>query len=237
MEIDFNKYPLPRRLRHHTTPNLYFPASKQKVLSAYYPPLYEKLCWKEIFLNGTPPNALDIGCGKGKFLLDFAELNPDSNILGIELRKPPVDWLRNLFKGENIPNGSAIWYNIVNGLGFIDSESIDNIFYLFPDPWPKRKHHKRRALNQIVIGEYYRCLKSDGKLFIATDMAEINEHHIKILKDSAGFEFKIIESDTEWHLPVTNKEKFCREKHIPFYRMVCRKRIYSDSDLKSESEF
>jgi len=224
VEIDNNKYPLPKRMRHHTSPNLYFPLDDLKEKPDHYPPLYEKFEWDEIFINKKQPNVLDVGCGKGKLLLDFAELNPDINILGIEVRSQPVRWLDTVIKGEQIPNAAVIWYSVVNGLPFIESGSIDKIFYLFPDPWFKFKHKKRRAFNEKTIVEFYRVLKNEGILYLASDVPEVNEYHKSLVNDSKKFTFEIAD-DLSWGLPITNKETFCRTQNIEFIRMLCLKKF------------
>jgi tRNA (guanine-N7-)-methyltransferase len=238
MKIDFNKYPLPKRLRHHTSPNVYFSLKELKYIPENYPPVFENLDWKEIFLNGKPPFSLDIGCGKGAFLFDFAEANDSENILGLEVRKPLAEWLNHFIKSENIQNCSSLWYSVANGLPFIESNSINNIFYFFPDPWPKTKHSKRRVLNLDFLNEAERLLSPDGALYIATDLYEIHEYHIKILNKHSKFSFSIIESDNEWNLPLTNKENFCRLNNIQYWRVKCKKRPpltppYEGGEIKS----
>jgi tRNA (guanine-N7-)-methyltransferase len=222
VEIDNNKYPLPKRMRHHTSPNLYFPLEELKEKPEHYPPLYNELDWDDIFLNKRKPDVLDVGCGKGKLLLDFAELNPDVNILGIEVRSQPVKWLNNVIEGERIANAAVIWYSVVNGLPFIESSSVDKIFYLFPDPWFKFKHKKRRAFNEKTIEEFHRVLKIDGILYLASDVPEVNEYHKSLINDTGKFTYEIAD-DTSWGLPITNKEKFCRKQNIDYLRMKCYK--------------
>lgn len=208
-------------MRHHTSPNLYLPASELRTLPEYYPPLFESIDWAEHFSNGKPPAQLDVGCGKGAFLLETSFLNPDINVLGIELRISPVKWLTCVIEGEQIGNCSVLWYSVVNGLHFIDDSSIDNIYYLFPDPWPKRKHYKRRAFQSFLVNEYHRILKPGGTLWLATDVPEVDFHHREVLKDITGF--NVIETTREcgWDLPVTNKERFCFLKDIPVFRLRC----------------
>ncbi len=224
MKIDYDKYPLPRRFRHHTNPLLYFPASELKIVPPNYPPVYDEINWQEHFSNGAPPDTLDIGCGKGTFLLEYSDQYPGRNILGIEVRKTPTDWIRNYIDGENIGNCSVLWYSVVNGLSFIGDESVRDIFYFFPDPWPKRRHQKRRAFNNLLLDETARTLKKDDRLWLQTDVAEVDEYHKDLLDGHAGFEYEIIESDNDWNLPVTNKENFCRRKNIPFFRIAARKK-------------
>ena len=223
MEIDFNKYPLPNRMRHHTSPNLYIPLSELNEKPDYYPPLIESIDWSDVFGNGKPPAMLDVGCGKGKLLLDISESSKDKNILGIELRKQACDWLRSVIQGEAISNCGILWYSVVNGLHFIQDNTVEKIFYLFPDPWPKKKHHKRRAFNQIVISEFYRVLQPGGLMYLASDVIEVHEHHLQMLDNFGKFDYRIISIDDEWGLPVTNKETFCRMKNIHFDRIIARK--------------
>jgi len=223
VEIDFDKYPLPKRMRHHVSANCYIPWSELKEKPKSYPPLIDRTNWNEHFSNGLPPNILDVGCGKGKLLLDSSELFPDKNFLGIEVRKSAVNWIKDVITGEKITNCSVLWYSVVNGIPFIESKSIDDIYYLFPDPWPKKKHHKRRAFNTEIIKEFHRVLKPNGHLYLATDVPEVHEYHIELLEETCIFDYKIIEKDEDWDLPVTNKENFCRKKNIPFFRLICTK--------------
>ncbi len=220
MKIDNNKYPLPKRLRHHTAANLYIPWAELTEKPKYYPPLYSKIDWGTVFFNKKKPDILDIGCGKGKLLLDHSEIHQDKNILGIEVRSQAVDWINKVIKGENLPNVAALWYSVVNGLQFIESESIEKIFYLFPDPWFKYKHKKRRALNEKTIKEFYRILKSGGMLYLASDVPEVNDYHTSLLKSFSKFTTKIADEEL-WQLPLTNKEKFCKLENIDYVRMIC----------------
>ena len=220
LKIDFIKYPLPRRFRHHTSPNYYFSAGELKEVPANYPPLYKEIDWSEVFINGKPPTELDIGCGKGIFLLNRAYENKNQNVLGIEVRKPPVKWLKTIIEGERFENCGVIWYSIVNQLPFIESESIEKCYYLFPDPWPKRKHLRRRAFDVVLLEELCRVMKPEGLLFLATDMQQIDIYHQKIL-ESFG-KFQQISSEL-WKLPTTNKESFCIKNNIPVHRIIVKK--------------
>ncbi len=220
IEIDHNKYPLPKRLRHHTGPNLYIPFSEFKEKPEFYPPLYETVLWKDIFVNGEPADMLDIGCGKGIFLLSLAEKETGKNILGIEIREKAVEWINEVVVGEKLQNCRALWYSVVNGLGFIRDNSIEKAFYLFPDPWPKKKHHKRRAFNSELLDDIRRVLKPGGMLYLATDVGEVHKYHLDTLKKHGGFRYEIIPMDKDWGLPVTNKENFCRKENIHFNRII-----------------
>ncbi len=221
-QVDFTKYPYPDKLRHHVTSHNYFAVEDLKVVPPNYPPIYKSLDWSDIFLNEKKPDRLDIGCGKGIFLLGIAHQNPDKNYLGIEVRDTAVDWINNYINGESVPNCRALFFSVANGIPFIESESIEAIYYLFPDPWPKNRHHKRRAFNFKFLEEIYRVLKSDGKLFLATDLDYVDEYQTKLLIQSKKFNISEV-NDEEWNLPITNKESFCIKHDIKTFKKICTK--------------
>lgn len=223
---------MPSRLRHHTSPNVYLPANELKIMPDYYPPLIEMLDWKEVFANGKKPDCLDIGCGKGGFLLQFAIENPQKNILGIEVRKPVVEWLKKVIVGEKIENCAVLWYSAANKLPFIEDNSVENVFYLYPDPWFKAKHKKRRLFSDNFTREVNRLLKNGGKLYLATDVEEVHQYQIEIIENIGLFKIVYLkeniilseqEPDVFWQIPITNKEKFCLSKQIPVYRIILEK--------------
>ena len=220
--IDYTKYPVPR-IRHHANPVLYFPLKQHKSRNFKYPPLIEKFNWHELFTNGNPPSYLDIGCGMGKFLIEYALSEPRKNILGFELRINAVEWVNKVIAGECILNARALWYSVVNGFPFITSGSVDKIFYFFPDPWVKKRHHKRRAFSAELLNEFYRILSPTGKLYIMTDVPDTDAYHREILDSHKGFRYEYISGEKRDVEILTNKEEFCIKKNIPYTRMVCRR--------------
>ena len=221
--IDYTKYPVPR-IRHHAKSVLYFPLKQHKTRNFSYPPIIEKFDWSELFSNGKPPLMLDAGCGLGKFLIETGLHHPNENILGFELRVNAVEWINKVITGENIGNAKVLWYSVVNGFPFIESGSIEKIFYLFPDPWIKKRHHKRRAFSTELLDEFQRMLHLNGKLYIMTDVPEVDEHHREVLDAHKGFVYEYV-SDNDWEIEMnTNHEEFCRDKEIPFTRMICYKK-------------
>ena len=224
LEIDFNKYPLPSKKRHHTNPCYYIPLKELKIVPKYYPMPIEKINWGEIFINSKPPKILDIGCGRGLFLLTVAATQNSENVLGIEVREWCCEWLKNYIISENIVNCGILRYCVGNGLQFIESETVEEIFYLFPDPWYKNKQKKRRAFNLEFLEDIFRLLKNNGRLYLATDVEEVHKYHIKVLEKFGKMKFSEINSDDEWNKPLTNKEIFCRKEGIKFYRIIAEKK-------------
>lgn len=219
MAVDFKKYPLSSKVRHHISSFNYLPADTLKYIPSTYPPVIEKLNWDEIFDNSKPPDILDIGCGRGFFLIRNAEKNPKKNYLGIEVRGQLVEWINDVIKNEKIHNCHALRYSVVNGLKFIGEQSIESIFYLFPDPWPKQKQQKRRAFNIDFLNNCYNALKEGGRLHLATDCDYVHEYHMKILNKFEKFLFSEV-SKSEWDFPMTNQEEFCQRKNISVFRLI-----------------
>jgi tRNA (guanine-N7-)-methyltransferase len=220
--IDYTKYPVPR-IRHHANPVLYFPLKQHRNRNFKYPPLIEKFEWSELFSNGRPPVYLDIGCGLGRFLIQIAVSEQDINILGFEVRQTAVEWTNSIIDGENIANARTLWYSVVNGFPFIETGTVKKIFYLFPDPWVKKRHHKRRAFSIGLAEEFHRILSPGGKLYIMTDVPGLDEYHAEILNRYRGFEY-LYPGDNEWGLNVqTSQEEFCIKKNIPYVKMLCKK--------------
>lgn len=210
-----------KRIRQHLGANYYLPVRELKQIPPNYPPLIEKIDWKEHFSNEKAPEMIDLGCGKGLFIESLAKIYQDKNILGIELRKPFVDKI--VSKKKEFPNLSAIWYNIANGLHFIEDVTVEKVFFLFPDPWFKKKHFKRRVFNIDLLNEIYRILLPSGKLYIATDIYDVHLYHIEILNAFRKFTFIELNDNIQWDLPLTNKQKSCEEKGIKYYRIICQK--------------
>lgn len=222
-KIDYTKYPQPR-MRHHANPGLYFPLSQHKTTDIRYPSLINSISWEDFFSGGAPPEYLDVGCGLGKFLAEMGMHNPGINMLGFEVRQSAVEWTNNVLAGEEITNAKALWYSAVNGFPFIKNESIEKIFYFFPDPWVKKRHHKRRAFSVELLDEFQRVLKPGGALYMMTDVAEVDEYQQEILAQHNGFSFAYAD-ENEWDIKVkTNHEEFCLRKNIPFIRMLCQRK-------------
>jgi tRNA (guanine-N7-)-methyltransferase len=188
-----------------------------------YPPVLESVNWADLFINGKFPNVMDVGCGKAGMLFDYAESHPEDNILGLEVRRSLAEWAMNLIKGENVPNAAVQWYSVVNGIDFIADDSMDKIFYLFPDPWTKKRYVKRRAFNDSTLEMYSKKLKIGGTLRLASDVPEVHEYHLELLKKRDDFDILLVKDDQTWELPPTNKEKFCRRENIDFFRIIATK--------------
>ncbi|MCU0425312.1 MAG: methyltransferase domain-containing protein [Candidatus Kapabacteria bacterium] len=226
--IDYTKYPKPRS-RQHVSPNQYLPKDRIRIEPNYYPPLRPHLDWSDHFTNGQAPEYLDIGCGMGRFLLETALQEPSVNLLGLEVREYAANWIRGVIQGERprgiLGNAEALWYSVANGLPFIERGTITKIFYFFPDPWFKKRHHYRRAFTHQFLDECARVLRSDGTLYLMTDVPDVDEYQRETMTEHGVFTFEECSTDEAWGLSArTDQENFSLRKNIPYVRVKCRKR-------------
>ena len=215
--IDMRKYPMPR-VRHHVSPQVYMPASRQAITPPWYPPVITKADWASWFANGRPAEVLDIGCGRGTFLLHHALTWPDVNVLGIEVRRMLTTYIDGVIQGEGIGNAHVLWYTVANGLRWIEPQSIRYATYLFPDPWPKKRHVKRRAFTSEFLDEVRHVLIPGGILYLATDRPDVDAYQREVLSAHGGFD---IVDGADWPFEFrTDQQMFCDRKDIPYVRYM-----------------
>lgn len=115
---------------------------------------------------------LEIGCGKGEQIIERAKNNADKLYIACEVFKNSLEKIaKNISKYEL--DNLKIFYNDARILlENLQAESINTIMILYPDPWPKQKHKKRRIVNQELLELCYKVLKEDGKLILVTDITD-----------------------------------------------------------------
>ena len=116
----------------------------------------------QYLLNESKKIILDIGFGTGESTIDLNDIYEDHLVCGVEAYKPGIQRLNN----KNIPNhyGDALEF-----IEQIDKNTISKIYMLFPDPWQKKKHRKRRLLNEYTFSIINKILLKEGMLHFATD--------------------------------------------------------------------
>ena len=131
---------------------------------------------------GRPaPVLVEIGFGNGHSLAEFASVNPDWNCIGVEVFRPGIGALINQCAQKGIENVRIVDGEGLTYLESIPNETVDLIWVLFPDPWPKARHHKRRLITEEFARVAATKLKHGGKLTIATDWASYAEDIEKAL--------------------------------------------------------
>jgi len=128
-----------------------------------------RLDLSEVFGNQHPVE-FEIGIGKGFFLMRSAQCHPDRNYLGIEYARKYLEKARKRIAKRPLPNARLIHGEALDFMReYLGDRSIDVIHLYFPDPWPKKRHHKRRIFNHEFLRESHRVLTDSGDLLVATD--------------------------------------------------------------------
>lgn len=125
--------------------------------------------FKRLFGNDNPV-WLDIGFGNGESIIHAAQKYPEINFLGIEVHLPGVGHLLMAIDELNLTNVRIIRNDAVDMLNlFIQDQSLSAIHIYFPDPWHKKRHHKRRIINQAFLDLIQNKLTANGRLHYASD--------------------------------------------------------------------
>lgn len=122
----------------------------------------------------TAPKILEIGSGAGENVLALAAAHPENDYLAVEVHKPGVGRLLKQAYLNNIRNIRVICHDVTEVLdGQLTDRSLDGTYIFFPDPWPKKRHHKRRLMTPGFTSCLCRRLKAHAHLFIATDWEDM----------------------------------------------------------------
>lgn len=135
------------------------------------------------------PLVLEIGFGNGDSLAQQAAAEPEKNFLGIEVHRPGVGRLLQTLEENAISNVRVICHDAVEVLQHhLASGGIDRLQLFFPDPWPKKKHHKRRIVQPAFVDLVAGRLGAGGIFHLATDWENYAEHMMQVLSASQEFE-------------------------------------------------
>ncbi|MGH8136776.1 MAG: tRNA (guanosine(46)-N7)-methyltransferase TrmB [Steroidobacteraceae bacterium] len=128
------------------------------------------------------PRTVEIGFGNGENLAALAAAHPERDYLGIEVHRPGVGRLLLALEQRLLPNARLICHDAVEVLGRqIASGTLDEVLILFPDPWPKKRHHKRRLLQAPFVELVADRLRAGGMLRIATDWQPYAQSALDVL--------------------------------------------------------
>lgn len=165
------------------------------------------------------PLQVDLGCGDGSFLCELAQLHPDKDFLGIDRlvgrvakacrKAAAVENVRIL----NVESSYAVGYLLPEG-------SVETFYLLFPDPWPKRRHHRRRIVTPDFLDSIHRALEDGGSLRVATDQLDYFEQICGIARDHSRFAMVDVE---DADLPLSKFERRFSAAGASIYRLALRK--------------
>ena len=185
----------------------------------------EVMFTQEQLLSFDKSYYLEIGSGKGQFLVDMAKKFPDKFFIGVERNVTCCGFTAKKLVEEEITNAKLMFINAEILMVNIPDNSIDGIFLNFSDPWPKKRHHKRRLTAISYLNNYYRVLKSGGRLVIKTDNPDLFAFTLENIQET---KFKTI-SQTDNYInydpfdTMTEYEQSFREEGVPIHRLVLEK--------------
>ena len=164
------------------------PGSKEAIAESAYViqnPEKRRGCWQEVFGNQNPVQ-IEVGMGKGRFIMDMARLHPEVNYIGIEMYDSVL--LRAVQKieqlEEKLPNLYFIRTDARNLPEIFGKEEVDRIYLNFSDPWPKDRHAKRRLTARQFLERYEQILVKHGQVEFKTDNRPLFEFSLDEIREA-----------------------------------------------------
>ncbi len=203
------------RVRQHVNP-----------LSGKYQATVENPVWETVFANPQQPLHIDIGCGKGVFLLQMAQLQSDWNFLGLEIRQPVVESAQKRQQETGLSNLHFMYCNVNISLRALleswgDRNPLQQVSIQFPDPWFKKRHQKRRVLQPELVSTLAEFLPRDGRVVVQSDVEEVAVDMCDRLTENPHFQ-----RQGDLWLPTspfpaqTDRERVTLEQGLPVYRAI-----------------
>lgn len=179
----------------------------------------QPVAWPELFLRVAPVE-VDLGCGDGRFLAARATEHPDRDFVGVERLLGRVRSTCRKAAFRSLTNVRVIRVEIASAVEYLmPPGSVDTFHLLFPDPWPKRRHQRRRVVTPQLLEAIARALKPGGMLHLATDQRDYFEQMLRLTRESGAFEQ---EREQQAAFPETTFEKRFRATGEQIYRVVLR---------------
>lgn len=210
------------------------PGAKDAILNSPYviqDPAIHKGTWSQVFANNHPLY-IEVGMGKGRFLMDMAQLYPDINYIGIERYDSVL--LRALQKREQLVQQGTALSNLFF-LCFDAAElpeifapgEVEKIYLNFSDPWPKARHAKRRLTSREFLARYKQFLAPGGTVEFKTDNRSLFDFSLEEVKEASWtllgstFDLHHDEEMIKGNVMTEYEEKFSSQGN-PICKLICR---------------
>jgi tRNA (guanine-N7-)-methyltransferase len=192
-----------------------------------------------LFAAPDRPIHLDIGCARGRFLLSLAEHQPERNHLGVEIRRALVNAAEADRQARGLGNLHYLFCNanvsLQAWLASLPAGRLDLVSIQFPDPWFKKKHHKRRVLQPELLLAIAAALAPGRRLFLQSDVPAVIEPMVSLCEASGCFERPAADhrpwrQDNPLPLP-TERETHVLSQGLPVYRVLYERNDMAPPDL------
>jgi tRNA (guanine-N7-)-methyltransferase len=134
--------------------------------------------WGEVF-HREAPLCVEIGTGKGKFITEMAKKHPDANFIGIELNESIIVSALDQCLEAGVTNVRLLNEDARGLTDFFAEDEVDDLYLNFCDPWPKKRHEKRRLTYSAFLAQYEYVLKSHGVIHFKTDNQGLFEYSLE----------------------------------------------------------
>ena len=133
--------------------------------------------WQEIFGNNHPIH-VEVGSGKGAFVSGMTKANPDINYIGIDIQKSVLSYALDKVLATDVPNIKLLWVDGSDLTDYFEEDEIDRLYLNFSDPWPKKRHEKRRLTYHSFLATYQQILPENGEIHFKTDNRGLFEYSL-----------------------------------------------------------
>lgn len=180
--------------------------------------------WREVFGNENPLH-LEVGMGKGQFIRDMAIKYPDINFIGVEVVPSVLVKAIRKIEPEALPNVKLLCVHAEQLANIFAEGEVDQLYLNFSDPWPKKRHEKRRLTYQTFLMVFKQILRPNGEIHLKTDNQGFFEYSL-VSMTRFGMELLDVSLNLHKRLDQSNvmteyEERFARLGH-PIYYLVAR---------------
>lgn len=181
--------------------------------------------FEDVFLNPKLPLFIDIGCGRGRFLMKMAELDREKNFLGLEIREPLVNEGNEIAQSKNLEN---LHYEFCNATHALDklleklpAGVLQTVTIQFPDPWFKKRHAKRRMVKDKLAETVVKNLKVSGRIFVQSDVEVLAEEIFEYFRQFENLR-EMDAGDNPFRIK-TEREHSVEARNLPVFRTMFEK--------------
>ena len=186
-----------------------------------FKPEIQKCKWASYFKDSRPIY-VELGTGKGQFIVQNAKQNPEINYIGIDSKNEVLYMALKKILVEDLKNIRLLPFNVENINEVFGSNEVDRLFINFPDPWPKTRHEKRRLTNMRFLEKYKTFLKDNSQIILKTDNRPFFDYSLEefIISDFhiTDISYDLKKEKDEENVPTEYEEKFM-EKGVKINRL------------------